>query len=162
MTKLSNNRREECQLKIIDEMHHRGFLADVTRGNIPNTDIRCSNQERTKFVHLIVKTFLPGSRTCIVGPKAEIYFGDNFFWILGGIPLHASGLKSIFYFIPSKIISENNKAGHELWLKTPGKKGRPHMDNNVRTIEIPPYKSIFGWDICEYKSRWDLIEEKLK
>jgi len=38
----------------------RGYSAVVTLGNTPNTDILCSNLEGTKFVHIQVKTFIPG------------------------------------------------------------------------------------------------------
>ena len=55
-------------------------------GNTPNTDVLCSNIEGTKFVHIQVKTFVPGNRTSSVGMKAEKNFGDNFFWVLVGIP----------------------------------------------------------------------------
>jgi hypothetical protein len=40
----------------------------------------------TRFVHIQVKTFVPGGRSCSVGMKAEQDFGENFFWVLGGIP----------------------------------------------------------------------------
>jgi hypothetical protein len=50
---------------------------------------------------------------------------------------------------------------HQLWLVTPGKKGQLHKDNKVRTVHLPPYKSFSGWDISEYRDRWDFVEEVL-
>ena len=57
----------------------------VTLGNTPNTDILSSNLAGARFVHTKVKTFIPGRRTCSVGPEAERNFGNNFFWVLGGV-----------------------------------------------------------------------------
>ena len=37
-----------------------------------------------------------------------------------------------------------------------------HNDSAVRTVHLPPYKSISGWDISEYRDRWDFLEQKLK
>ena len=58
----------------------------VTLGNTPNTDVLWSSIEGTRFVHIQVKTFVPGHRTCSVGMKAEKDFGGNFFWVLVGMP----------------------------------------------------------------------------
>ena len=46
-------------------------------GNTPNTDILCSNSEGTKFVHIQVKTYVPGNKTVTVGVKAEPIMGTG-------------------------------------------------------------------------------------
>jgi hypothetical protein len=50
---------------------------------------------------------------------------------------------------------------HQVWLKTPGKNGRPHKDNKVLTVPLPPARSFDAWDITEYRDRWDLIAQVL-
>ena len=97
------------QFFIAGELCRRGLSAVVTLGNTPNTDILCSNLEGTRFVHIQVKTFVPGIKTCSVGKKAEKYYGDNFFWVLGGIPSPDSKDEFIYYIIPSKIMAEKIK-----------------------------------------------------
>jgi len=82
-----SSRVNASQFFVAGELCRRGYSAVVTLGNTPNTDILCSNNDGTKFVHIQVKTYVPGIRTCSVGNKAEKYFGENFFWVLGGIPL---------------------------------------------------------------------------
>ena len=94
--------------------------------------------------------------------KAENVFGNNFFWVLGGIPQPHTEDNFEYYIIPSAVMAENVSEAHQLWLVTPGKKGQAHKDNTIRTVHLPPYKSISGWDISEYRERWDLIEERLK
>src|SRR5271163_4465778 len=75
------------QFFVAGELCRRGYYAVVTLGNTPNTDILCTNKGGTRFVHIQVKTFTPPrARHCIVGAKAEAAFGENFFWVLAGIP----------------------------------------------------------------------------
>lgn len=155
-------RGNASQFFIAGELCRRGYPAVVTLGNTPNVDILCSNLEGTRFVHIQVKTFVPGYRTCSVGKKAEKYFGDNFFWVLGGIPLPRSDKGFEYYIIPSEVMSRNIKEGHAVWLNTRGIKGQDHNPTDVRTILLPPHKSLGLWDISEFRDRWDLIEEKLK
>jgi hypothetical protein len=157
-----STRGHASQFFIAGELCRRGWLAVVTMGNSPNTDILCSNKAGTRFVHIQVKTFVPGNRTCSVGLKSERVFGDNFFWVLGGIPKPNSKHPFEYYVIPAKAMAKNIVQSHQLWLRTPGKNGRAHQDNSIRTVHIPPAKSFSGWDVSEYRDGWDLIDAKLK
>jgi hypothetical protein len=158
-----SSRGNASQFFIAGELCRRGYSAVVTMGNTPNTDILCSNLQGTKFVHIQVKTFVPGNRTCSVGMKAEKDFGKNFFWVLGGIPKPNTNKMFEYFIIPSSVMAKNVRAIHELWLHTPGKKGQKHKDNKVRTVHLPPYKSQYGnFNILKYRERWDLIEKKLR
>ncbi len=162
MAKEKSSRGNASQFFIAGELCRRGYSAVVTLGNTPNTDILCSNIEGTKFVHIQVKTFVPGSGTCSVGLKSEKYFGNNFFWILGGIPQPDQKADFEYYIIPSKIMAKNIKESHRIWLSSLGKKGQEHRDNPIRAVAIPPKKSLNGWNIRKYKNRWDIIDKKLK
>jgi len=162
MAKQKITRGNASQFFVAGELCRRGYSAVVTLGNTPNTDILCSNLEGTKFVHIQVKTFVPGMSTCSVGLKAEKDFGSNFFWVLGGIPQPEDNFDFQYYVIPSKVMAKNVSETHQLWLKTPGKKGQPHNDNNVRAVYLPPKKSLIGWSIKRYLNKWELIESKLK
>jgi hypothetical protein len=87
--------------------------------------------------------------------------GPTFFWVLGGIPTPESKRPFEYYVIPSEVMSKNISEAHDLWLKTPGKKGQAHRDNSMRIVHLPPRKSPAGWDISPYRDRWDLIEDVL-
>jgi len=161
-TKIHKNARGSAsQFFIAGQLCRRGHVAVVTMGNTPNTDILCSNAEGTKFVHIQVKTFVPGNRTVSVGKKAEKDYGKNFIWVLGGIPHVGSNAEFEYYVIPSSEVSKNVRESHRLWLDTPGKNGSPHKDNDMRTIHIPPYKSFSGWSIEQYRNNWSIIEDLL-
>jgi hypothetical protein len=154
-------RGDASQFFIAGELCRRGLVAVVTMGNCPNTDILCSNSEGTKFVHIQVKTFRPGDKTCSVGRKAEKSFGDSFFWVLGGIPKPDQKAEFEYYIIPADIMAARVKAEFKHWVESPGKK-KPHdPENTFRCIMMPPVKDArLDWT-KEYKNRWDLIEKKL-
>jgi hypothetical protein len=156
-----STRGHASQFFVAGELCRRGWLAVVTLGNAPNTDILCSNKAGTRFVHIQVKTFVPGNKTCSVGMKAEKDFGENFIWVLGGIPKPDSDKPFEYFVIPSNAMAVNVAIGHQQWLKALGKKGQAHQDSKVRTVHLPPAKSFSGWDISEYRDRWDLISARL-
>lgn len=159
-----STRGNACQFFVAGELCRRGHLAVITMGNAPNTDILCSNVTGTKFVHIQVKTFLPGKKTtCSVGRKAEKPYGDNFFWVLGGIPNPESQSDFQDFIIPAAKMSNNITKDHQEWLATPGKQNQAHKDSDVRIVKLPPYGEGYkGWRVDGYRDRWDLIEDKLK
>ena len=154
-------RGNASQFFVAGELCRRGYYAVVTLGNAANTDILCSNVAGTKFVHIQVKTYVPGNKTCSVGQKAEKEYQDNFFWVLGGIREPKDKGPNEFYVIPASVMARETKAMHQRWLDTPGKDGQPHKETTVRTVFIPPAKNQYSWDISPYKDAWELIEEKL-
>ena len=93
--------------------------------------------------------------------KATKDFGPSFFWVLGGIPGPNSDAPFEYYIIPAAEMARNVNEAHEIWLKTPGKKGQPHKDNPVRTVHLPPRKSISEWSLDGYKNKWELITDHL-
>ncbi|MEM5425842.1 hypothetical protein [Paraburkholderia ferrariae] len=155
------SRGNASQFYVAAELCRRGHSAVVTLGNTPNTDVLCSNREGTRFVHIQVKTFVPGTATCSVGVKAERTFGPNFFWVLAGIPAPSSSDSFRFFVIPSAVMSEHVARYHRGWLDAPGKNGQPHRDNTVRAVTIPPRTRTHHWSVEGYEDRWELIEDAL-
>lgn len=154
-------RADASQFFVAGELCRRGLVAVVTLGNCPNTDILCSDRAGKNFVHIQVKTFVPGHKTVSVGRKAEINYGANFIWVLSGIPEPESRKPFCYYVIPSADIARNVSESHRMWLSDPGKKGQARNDNSVRTVSLPPLCSYNGWDIKPYENRWNIIEDLL-
>jgi hypothetical protein len=155
-------RGNASQFFVAAELCRREYVAVVTMGNCPNTDILCSNIKATKFIHIQVKTFRPGDTSCSVGRKSEIDYGKNFFWILAGIPLKNDSSDFLYYIIPSSDMAKNVKEQHVIWSSTPGKKGQKHNETSFRTVLLPPKINLNDWDLSKYRNRWDFIERKLK
>jgi hypothetical protein len=157
-----SHRGNASQFFVAGELCRRGWMAVVTMGNCPNTDVLVTNKAGTKFVHVQVKTFVPGNKTCSVGMKSERDFGENFFWVLAGIPEPNQKAPFIYYILPSSEMSFQVSRNFKAWAETPGKKGQPHdASTSVRTITLPPQVDGFGWNLNQYQDRWDLIEAKL-
>ena len=154
-------RGNSSQFFVAGELCRRGYPAVVTLGNCPNTDIFCSNRDATKFVHIQVKTYVPGIKTCSVGMKAEKDFGKKFFWVLAGIPIVGQEADFEYYIIPSDVMAKNTVESHKIWMETPGKTGQPHNTSMIRAVNLPPGYCRNGWDISQYLNRWDLIETAL-
>jgi len=153
-------RGNASQFFVAGELCRRDLVALVTIGNTPNTDILCSNKAGTKFVHIQVKTFVPGNRTVSVGLKAEKNYGDNFIWVLGGIP-HANQDRPFeYYIIPSPVLAKHVSEDAARWLSEAGKNGHVRKNSSVRAIYLPPYKQ-YDWSIEQYRDRWDIIEKLL-
>jgi hypothetical protein len=159
--KNKNSRASASQFFVAAELCRRGYVAVLTMGNTPNTDILCSNLEGTKFVHIQVKTYIPENKSVIVNRKAEMNYGKNFIWALAGIPKPQSNDPFEYFVIPSPKISKHVRQSHQLWLKKPGKKGQSHQDSNMRAVILPPGKDRSGWSVARYKNNWSIIEKLL-
>ena len=160
-----STRGNASQFFIAGELCRRGLVASVTLDNTPNTDILCSNVEGTRFAHIQVKTYNPSRLGAVgivpLGKKAEIDFGDNFFWILGGIPDPDTDHPFSYYVIPSSVMAKEISEDHALWLSGTKRDGSARQDSSLRSILLPPRRTRTGWSIAEYYERWDLIVNSL-
>lgn len=155
-------RGNASQFFVAGELCRRGVVAVVTMGNCPNTDILCSNTAGTHFAHIQVKTFVPSRPSCSVGMKAEHDYGTRFFWVLAGIPHATASHEFVYYIVPSAEMAIGVRESHGLWLSTPGLKGQAHdSENKMRVIHLPPKVCRSGWNLEQYRNRWDLILDSL-
>jgi hypothetical protein len=161
MAREKSSRGNASQFFVAGEMCRRGYAAVVTLGNTPNTDILCSNIEGTKFVHVQVKTFVPGDKTCTVGLKAERDYGPRFFWVLAGIPLADSTAPFEYIIIPSAEMARNVAEHHRRWLEEPGRGGRVRQDSAVRSVSVVSSPLPHLWSVAEYREAWHRLEAEL-
>ncbi len=157
-----SHRGNASQFFVAGELCRRGYAALVTVGNTPNTDILCSNKTGTRFVHIQVKTFVPGTKTCSVGAKAEVNPGSSFFWVLAGIPEPGTHYAFEYFIVPASEMAKNVAGYHRRWLDTPGKNGRAHKDNSVRAVAVAADGPAYFWHVEPYRNQWDLIESALR
>lgn len=157
-----SHRGNASQFFVAGELCRRGYAAVVTLGNTPNTDVLCSNRSGTRFAHIQVKTFVPGTKTCSVGLKAERVFGTGFFWVIAGIPEPGSTLPFRYFVVPSSEMAANVSEQHRRWLREPGMKGQQRKDSKVRAVAVSANASPYFWNIEQYEDRWELIEAVLQ
>lgn len=156
-----SHRGNSSQFFVAGELCRRGHAAVVKLGNTPNTDVLCSNRDGTRFVHIQVKTFAPGNKTCSVGRKAERIYGSLFFWIIAGIPTPDSADPFRYYIVPCNEMARNVADRHRGWLSTLGKKGQQRKDSSVRAVAVAEGAAPYFWNIAQYEERWDLIDDAL-
>lgn len=65
------------------------------------------------------------------------------------------------YIMPAEKVAQILKKTHQDWLKTPGQRGKPHQDTNMRRIkpiynESPDIPS--NW-LEQYKDKWELLKK---
>lgn len=79
---------------------------------------------------------------------------------MAGMPIFPLTYFDIIH-VTSILMAKNISEAHQKWIETPGRDGRAHQESKVRTITLPPRTGFNGWDIAEFRNRWDLIAEKL-
>ncbi|MDL9997244.1 hypothetical protein QTI24_01435 [Variovorax sp. J22P240] len=161
MERDKSHRGNASQFFVAGELCRRGYAAVVTLGNTPNTDVLCSNRAGTRFAHIQVKTFVPGTKSCNVGLKSERQYSEVFFWILAGIPAPKSDLPFEYFVVPCSEMAANVAARHQRWLSEPGRKGQQRKDSSVRAVAVVTGTSEYLWNVEPYRNRWDLIEQVL-
>ena len=149
------------QYYVAGELSRRGYAAAITLGNTPNTDILCSDREGTRFVHIQVKTFVPGTKSCSVGLKAERVYDSSFFWVLAGVPPTDSASAFEYFIIPAQVMSEQVASFHARWLAELGKGDRVRKDSAVRAVGIHTDSPKYFWNVGSFRGRWDLISSQL-
>ena len=51
-----------------------------------------------------------------------------------------------YHIVPSKIVAETVKNGHQKWLETPGRNGQQHNDNPMRKFADTEDKYLNNWE----------------
>ena len=77
----------------------------------------------------------------------------------------------VCYIVPSKVVAKVLAVSHDIWLRTPGRRGQPHKDNPTRQFK-PDYSSLNpvddegkafvakhsdGWLDHPYREKWSVL-----
>ena len=127
------------------ELSRRGYIASLTLRNTRGIDILASNSDATKSVGIQVKTSQGAKPDWMMNKKAEDIIGKNLFYVFVCLALDS---QLSYYVVPSRVVADHVRESHAKWLKTLGRRGQPHRDNNLR---------IFSDSKHKYKDRWDLL-----
>jgi hypothetical protein len=104
-----------------------------------------SNPNATKSVGIQVKTNQGNRRDWLLTEAAETDTAENLVYVL--VRLNGLGVPE-YYIVPRTAVAKYVREGHRAWLATPGRGGKPHKDNPMRTFRDPAH---------EYRDRWDLL-----
>jgi hypothetical protein len=127
------------------ELSRRGYVASITLRNTRGIDVLASNADATKSVGIQVKTCQGSKPDWMMNRKAEADLAQNLFYVFVCLP--AAG-EPRFYIVPRSDVAKYVRESHKNWLATPGRRGQPHRDSDMRRFKDPD---------GTYEGRWDLL-----
>ena len=130
---------------VAGELTRRGYIASLTLRNTRGIDILASNADATKSVGIQVKTNQGNKRDWLLTAVAETDIAENLFYVF--VRLNGVGVPE-YYIVPRNVVAKHVRDGHRAWLSTPGRDGKPHNENPLRT---------FRDRVDEYRDRWKLL-----
>lgn len=129
---------------VAGELERRGLTCGVPMSNTKDFDILAINRETHNQYAIQVKTSNGKEKKWMLSKKCEELIGDNIIYVL----VNLNDLEQPeYHIIPSKIIANTIKEGHQQWLNTPGKNGQAHNDSSVRIFTDLDNKYLNNWDI---------------
>jgi hypothetical protein len=129
------------------ELSRRGYIATLTLKNTKGIDILVSDVNAKKSIAIQVKTNQGSRKSWVLTKKSEELSSANLFYVF--VNLKGENQFPDFHIVPSAIVASTITSGHQAWLNTPAKSGKPHNDNNMR---------MFGDPSDDYLDRWDLLK----
>jgi hypothetical protein len=131
---------------VAGELSRRGFIASVTLRNAQGIDILATKPNSASIIGIQVKTNQHSLRKWPVSYKIENGARPDLYFVF--VNLNGFGRPS-YHIVPSKVVADYCRTNHAEWLATPGKGGRPHKDNAIRTFIDPDGKYLDQWEILE-------------
>jgi hypothetical protein len=141
------------------ELQRRGYIVESgARSGIEVTD-----RLRIRSCSILVKTrqnLGPRDGWVFKSKHASIR-SDSFFYCM--VDFGSGGDSRTVYIVPSTVVAKALTASHQRWLATPGKKGRPHQDTEMRKL-LQDCGGVFGKDnpypagwLEQYRNAWHLL-----
>lgn len=134
---------------IASRLSAMNFVTTITLGRAEKYDILALSP-KGKLFKLSVKTKEREDITDFpLSKKDERGQANDFYYAF--VKLNGFRKEPEFWVIPSKIVCPLIKRAHDKWKKTPGKKGQPHGDSNVRILPI----KLRGSKKIYYPAKWE-------
>mgnify|MGYP001595571132 CR=1 FL=1 len=151
---------------VLSELLRRGYIAALAPTGVPNTDIVVTDIEGSRLCAIQIKTRrgVGADGGWHMKDKHEKIRGDRLFYCFVDF-LESNDVRPIVYVMPSAVVADTISAAHRKWLNTPGKKGQPHKDGEMRRL-LPDYVKTFGvkdnpypvgW-LAPYRDAWHLLK----
>lgn len=145
---------------VLSRLLSRGLLASPAPRGTRKADILVNPLDGGKPVLIQVKTrsWTGKRKSWHMGAKHEEIKDANLFYCF----VDMGQVHPEVYVVPAKVVARVITEIHSTWLKTPGKKGQQHNDNDLRVISDPPRLETKiappGW-LDKYHENWEQIEK---
>ena len=145
---------------VLSQLLRRGWIAALAPDGAPNMDILVTDENNDKLCAIQVKTRrdIGRNKGWHMKAKHENMTADDLFYVFVDVGKQPSD-PTVSYILPSEVVANCIRNCHHVWLKTPGKGGRPHKDSNMRRL-LPDYSSVKPITargapiIDQYRSGW--------
>ena len=126
------------------ELSKKGLFAAITLRNNEGCDILLTNPNTNEQFSIQVKTTW-NRRKWVLNQKVEKETNRNHYYVF--VNLFKEEKRPEFFIINSFELAQNIKLGYDLWINTPGNKGQPHNDNNIREFRDTEGIYLEKWDV---------------
>jgi hypothetical protein len=128
------------------ELSRHGYIASISLRNTRGIDILATNQTSSRSITIQCKTNQVAQKKWILGKKSERFVSDNHYYVF--VAFSGVQERPSYHIVPSREVSKQISAGHKRWLRTLGRDGRQHVDNEIRN---------FFDRADQYLEKWDLL-----
>lgn len=142
---------------VLYQLHRQGFMAALAPRNAPTVDLLVLHDDETASASIQVKTRTSGKdKGWHMHEKHEHIKGARLFYAFVDMEPDVPAV----YLVPSAVVADVVRRSHEIWLKTPGKKGQQHNPTPLRRIN-PAYQCpvpglASDW-LEQYREAWDQL-----
>jgi hypothetical protein len=146
---------------VMSQLLRRNMIAALAPTGVPNADIVVTDKlgDRLCAVQVKVRRDIGSDGGWHMGEKHETLISPNLFYCFVDFGKTLTDQPKS-WVLPSEIVANAIKAMYGHWLVTPGKKGQPHKDGNLRRF-LPEYKPMpeykLGW-LSPYFENWGSLE----
>ena len=142
---------------VMAELLKRGFIAALAPRNAPAFDILATNPYKTVKIRVKTKSEQFDAWQWVKKKDGNIF---RFLQMEGDFSILVNLAKEVdnmcYFIVPTKILNEWLVNDFDLWIKTPGRGGRPHSkENKKRNLEFRRHKD----DLLKFENNWDLLWE---
>ena len=127
------------------ELSRRGHIASVSLRNTRGIDILATNTAASRSITIQCKTNQLARKVWILTEKSEDFVSDTHFYVF--VSLADVLVRPSYHIISSHAVAKHIRTSHREWLRTPGRVGRQHVDNPVRSFSDPDDQFLERWDL---------------
>ena len=130
---------------VAGELAKLGHIALITLRNTDHVDILASRSDGKRSISIQVKTQRGSAHKWPLNFKAEKIESASLFYVF--VTLKGPKERPEYYIVPSRVVAKSIRENHREWLVTPGRNGRKHNDNPMRTFD----------DYSPYHEKWEIL-----
>lgn len=133
---------------VAGELERHGFTVAVPMSNVKDFDILAIKRDDAEQQFAIqVKTTEQRQKKWILSKKNENLISKNIFYVF--VSLNKLDNPE-YHIVPSIIVAETIKEGHQNWLNSLSTSGQPHNDNPIRVFTDKDDIYLNKWDLLRY------------